>query len=130
MLNKQQIDRSPEWLEADEQNRRNKPRQITKNFNAVWQGSRRMDLLTAPLSFLNNGSGSSQFYTLNSKRDLKLNDYSQMANQMLLSPIQKFMPCLKDSLAISCIRLFMSGQLNIFHQQQGRFMIHPRMMIL
>ena len=33
MLNNQQIDRSPEWLNADEKNRKRKPKSIIESFD-------------------------------------------------------------------------------------------------
>ena len=73
MLDNQQIDRSPEWLEADEQNRRNKPRQITKNFNAEVARIRKDGFTYCPFEFLEQWQWIKEiFYTLNSKRDLKI----------------------------------------------------------
>ena len=73
MLNNQQIDRSPEWLQADEQNRRNKPRTITKNFNAEVDRIGKQGFTYCPFDFLEQWQWiKSIFYTVNSSRDLQI----------------------------------------------------------
>ena len=73
MLNNQQIDRSPEWLEADEQNRKNQPRTVTKNFNAEVDRIRKQGFTYCPFDFLEQWQWiKSIFYTVSSGRDLQI----------------------------------------------------------
>lgn len=73
MLNNQQIDRSPEWLEADEKNRSNQPRTITKNFNAEVDRIRKDGFTYCPFDFLEQWQWiKSIFYTVSSGRDLQI----------------------------------------------------------
>ena len=73
MLNKQLLDRSPEWLEADEKNRSNQPRTITKNFNAELERIRKDGFTYCPFDFLEQWQWiKSIFYTVSSGRDLQI----------------------------------------------------------
>ena len=73
MLNNQQIDRSPEWLEADEENRSNQPRTITKNFHAEVERIRKDGFTYCPFDFLEQWQWiKSIFYTVSSGRDLQI----------------------------------------------------------
>ena len=73
MLDNQQIDRSPEWLEADEQNRKNQPRTVTKNFNAEVDRIRKQGFTYCPFDFLEQWQWiKSIFYTVSSGRDLQI----------------------------------------------------------
>ena len=68
-----QIRDSPEWLEADELNESNKPRQITKNFNAELARIRKDGFTYCPFEFLEQWKWiKSIFYTVSSGRDLKI----------------------------------------------------------
>ena len=73
MLNNQQIDRSPEWLKADEKNRSNQPRTITKNFHAEVERIRKDGFTYCPFDFFEQWQWiKSIFYTVNSGRDLQI----------------------------------------------------------
>ena len=73
MLNKQRLDRSPEWLKADEKNRSNQPRTITKNFNAEVDRIRKLGFEYCPFDFLEQWQWiKSIFYTVSSGRDLQI----------------------------------------------------------
>ena len=73
MLNKQQLDRSPEWHQADEKNRSNQPRTITKNFNAEVDRIRKDGFTYCPFDFLEQWQWiKSIFYTVSSGRDLQI----------------------------------------------------------
>lgn len=73
MLKQNSIPKDKKWLEADELNKRNKPRTITKNFHLEIKAKEREGYHYCPFEFLKQWQWiQSIFYTVNSGRDLQI----------------------------------------------------------